>query len=93
MARAAGTRYGPIGADVGDTLLFRFARGAHAVVALPDEASFATCSRGAFRSLAGPQDSPFRFVVPAPGVYYFACPVDTHCERDDMKVRVVANAP
>jgi plastocyanin len=84
------TYYPPIGAAPGDAIVFSFAKGAHAVVALPDEASWAACARPAFRLLAGPQDSPFRFVVPGPGTYYFACPVDDHCE-EGMRVKVVAS--
>jgi hypothetical protein len=86
------TYYPPIGADPGDTVTFSFAKGAHAVVSLPDEASWASCARPAFRLLASTQDTPFRFVVPpGPGTYYFACPVDNHCE-EGMKVKVVATS-
>ena len=86
------TYYPPIGADPGDTVTFSFARGAHAVVSLPDEASWTACARPAFRLLASPQDTPFRFVVPSDAAgktYYFACPVADHCE-EGMKVKVVA---
>jgi len=82
----------PIGADVGDTLIFRWSPGEHAVVELPDEAKYYTCARLAMASRAGTQDTPFRWVVPRPGTFFFACPVDSHCEQG-LKVRVVANAP
>jgi plastocyanin len=82
----------PIGADVGDVLVFRWTPGEHAVVELPDEAKYYTCARLAMVQRAGTQDTPFRFVVPRPGTFYFACPVDNHCEQG-LKVRVVANAP
>jgi plastocyanin len=84
------TYYPPISAAPGDAVVFSFAKGAHAVVALPDEASWAACARPFFRMLASTQDSPFRFVVPGPGTYYFACPVDDHCE-EGMRVKVVAS--
>lgn len=84
--------YPPIGADVGDRLIFRWARGEHAVVQLPDETSFNECDRRLYNEVASVSDTPFTFVVPAPGVYYFACPVDAHC-AGGMKVKVVANAP
>ena len=86
------TKYPPVGADVGDTIVFRWPRGAHGVVELPDEAAWASCTRGAMQLRAGPQDTPFRFVVPRPGTFYFACPVDDHCS-EGQKVKVVANAP
>lgn len=81
-----------VAADVGDTLVFRWPRGEHAVVQLSDEAKWTTCARLAFDLKAAPSDTPYRFVVPAPGAYFFACPVDSHCEQG-MKVRVVANVP
>ena len=82
----------PIAADVGDVLIFRWTPGEHAVVELPDEAKYFTCARLAFAQRAGSQDTPFRFVVPRPGTFFFACPIDSHCEQG-LKVRVVANAP
>jgi plastocyanin len=82
----------PIAADVGDTLVFRWTPPQHAVVELPDEAKYYTCARLATAQRAGTSDTPFRFVVPRPGTFFFACPVDNHCEQG-LKVRVVANAP
>ena len=79
----------PIGADVGDTLIFRWSPGEHAVVELPDEAKYYTCARLAMAPRAGTQDTPYRWVVPRPGTYFFACPVDSHCEQG-LKIRVAA---
>ena len=37
-------------------------------------------------------DASALFITLLQGTYYFACPVDSHCEQG-LKVRVVANAP
>jgi len=87
-----GPEFPPITADVGDTIVFRWVKGQHAVVELPDEAKYTTCARLAMESRAGPQDTPFNFVVPRPGTFFFGCPVANHCELG-QKIRVVANAP
>jgi hypothetical protein len=89
---AAAAPFAPIGADVGDRIIFNFPKGTHAVFAVPDERAWETCERSVFQARAGPQDTPFTFVVPAPGVYYFADPMGQHCEAGE-KVKVVANAP
>ena len=89
-----GQNYAEKTATVGSTITFTWTAGTHGVYRIPDKNCPTTFANGqnevseVMAPTPGPTSAMFKFTEP--GVYWFACPVDGHCDGG-MKVKVTVS--